>query len=276
MTVSDRPVEVRRIEKAELVGAEQVIQEVFALTDRQAIPAWEMYVVARNGGLAIGAFSGQELVGFIYGFPGFEGRRAFLHSNGLAVRRDYESRGIGWQLRVAQRDNALELGYDLIRWTTGALSSRQLYLYLTKLPGRLVAYLPCHLITFLPSAPRDEVVIEWGLTGPSAGARRGGPRPPDEGRELGPLLTTTEPIEDRVRRLTSWRAEDLARHRYAVEIPWDVGQLAARFPELAADWYAGARAVMEALIGGGYRGVGVVLDRAKQRSFVEFALSGGD
>jgi len=45
------------------------------------------------GGSLIGAFDGEHLVGFAFGFLGQEKQRLTLHSDMLAVRPDYRAFG---------------------------------------------------------------------------------------------------------------------------------------------------------------------------------------
>ena len=56
-----------------------------------AIPVHQTLTAAKNGGLIIGAFDGEKLVGFSYGFPGFKTNEAIFmltyawHSSGLST-----------------------------------------------------------------------------------------------------------------------------------------------------------------------------------------------
>jgi predicted GNAT superfamily acetyltransferase len=118
-----------------------------------------METTDRFGGLTLGAFADDALVGYSYALPGFDGR-PFLLSCGLVVAPGFESRGIGMSLKLAQARHAREAGYELIRWTTNALASRPLRLSLSKLGARLVRY---HEGMYREAFFPDEVEIEWDL-----------------------------------------------------------------------------------------------------------------
>jgi predicted GNAT superfamily acetyltransferase len=120
-----------------------------------------METTDRFGGLTLGAFSDGALVGYSYALPGFDGR-PFLLSCGLVVAPRFESRGVGTALKLAQARRAREAGYELVRWTTNALASRPLRLYLSKLGARLVRY---HADMYREARFPDEVEIEWDLRG---------------------------------------------------------------------------------------------------------------
>jgi predicted GNAT superfamily acetyltransferase len=118
-----------------------------------------MQTTDRFGGLTLGAFADGALVGYSYGLAGFDGR-PFLLSCGLVVAPGFESRGIGMALKLAQARHARRAGYDVVRWTTNALASRPLRLYLSKLGARLVRY---HAGMYREAFFPDEVEIEWDL-----------------------------------------------------------------------------------------------------------------
>lgn len=176
-----------------------------------------METTDRFGGLSLGAFADGALVGYSYALPGFDGR-PFLLSCGLVVAPGFESRGIGMSLKLAQARHARRAGYELVRWTTNALASRPLRLYLSKLGARLVRYHPdMYRAAFFP----DEVEIEWDL------------------REPGPSRSGS------------------THASCSVEIPWDRARLApeegrrwlarvrAAMPALLADGFVGTGVMVD-------------------------------
>jgi predicted GNAT superfamily acetyltransferase len=193
-----------------------------------------MHTTGCYGGIALGAFVDERLVGYSYAVPGFDGRAPFLLSCGLAVTQAHGSRGIGEALKRAQAKRARHVGYDLIRWTTNSLASGPLHLYLSKLGGRLVGYREEMYAGFRESVFSDEVEIEWdiGRAARSARAAQPGSR--------------------------------------SVEIPWDREALAARSPDLARRWVARVRLEMRELLAAGYVGTAVHADRSRERSLVRF------
>src|SRR5262245_60871481 len=68
-------------------------------------------------GILIGAFAEGQMVGFVYSLPGIKHGKATQWSHMLGVVSDYRQAGVGYQLKLLQRDRALEMGLDLIEWT---------------------------------------------------------------------------------------------------------------------------------------------------------------
>src|SRR3979409_247196 len=92
-------------------------KEVWNFDDVDLVPL-RMFVVSQKiGGQIIGAFDGGELVGFAFSIPGSRSGQAYLHSHMLAVRDSYRNYGLGRRLKLAQRDDAIAHGVDLLEWT---------------------------------------------------------------------------------------------------------------------------------------------------------------
>src|SRR6202049_1047009 len=98
-------------------------KEVWSFSDADLVPL-RMFVVAEKvGGQVIGAFAGNEMVGFAFSIPGFRGGHSYLHSHMLAVRKQHQNAGVGRRLKLVQRDDALARGMELIEWTFDPLET---------------------------------------------------------------------------------------------------------------------------------------------------------
>ena len=142
-------------------------QEVWNFTDAELVPL-RMFVVAEKiGGQVIGAFSGGEMVGFALSIPGFRGGRSYLHSHMLAVRGEFRNAGLGRRLKLAQRDEALGRGFELMEWTFDPLEIKNAYLNIEKLGAIARRYtVNQYGITSSPlqgGLPTDRLVAEWWL-----------------------------------------------------------------------------------------------------------------
>jgi predicted GNAT superfamily acetyltransferase len=87
------------------------------------IPNHQTLTAAKNGGILLGAYAGDEIVGFNYGFPGFRSPNVYLCSHMTGVYPNYQKRGLGRLLKEKQHETALEYGYSLITWTFDPLES---------------------------------------------------------------------------------------------------------------------------------------------------------
>jgi predicted GNAT superfamily acetyltransferase len=136
-------------------------RECFGRDDLNLQPV-RFYVVCRMvGGLVLGAFDGSTLVGFLSTVAGIRDRRPYWHSHMLAVTTSHRNTGIGTHLKLAQKQEALSRGIDLIEWTFDPLVSRNAYLNIEKL-GVIIRRYKAHLY----SLDEDRLVAEWWLSHP--------------------------------------------------------------------------------------------------------------
>ena len=116
----------------ELEACVQLQIETWGYDESDVVPRKAFLVAQKIGGQVIGAFdteiagggpeSGAEsLVGFAFSLPGVKSGRgepqAYLHSHMLAVKEGYRNRGLGAQLKLEQRREALSRGIRLMEWT---------------------------------------------------------------------------------------------------------------------------------------------------------------
>ena len=142
-------------------------QDVWNFSDADLVPL-RMFVVAEKvGGQVIGAFAGNEIVGFGLSIPGFRGGHSYLHSHMLAVRKQHQNAGLGRRIKLFQRDEALARGFELIEWTFDPLEIKNAYLNIAKLGAIARRYtVNQYGITSSPlqgGLPTDRLVAEWWL-----------------------------------------------------------------------------------------------------------------
>ena len=83
-------------------------REGFERNDLALMPI-RFYVVTRHvGGLVLGAFDGNALVGFLSTIPGIRHGTPYWHSHMLAITSTHRGAGIGTQLKLAQKERALK------------------------------------------------------------------------------------------------------------------------------------------------------------------------
>jgi predicted GNAT superfamily acetyltransferase len=142
-------------------------KEVWKFDDAELVPL-RMFVVAEKvGGQVIGAFEGHTLVGYILAVPGIRAGHAYLHSHMLAVRDSYRNRGLGRLLKLAQRRDAVERGFELIEWTFDPLEIKNAWLNIVKLGAIARRYYVNHYgytsSVLHRGLPTDRLVAEWWL-----------------------------------------------------------------------------------------------------------------
>lgn len=206
--------------------------EVWGYSDGDLIPRRVFLVAQRIGGQVLGAFDGEVIVGFAMALPGYRDGHPYLHSHMLAVLPDYRNAGLGRRLKLAQREDALARGFDLMEWTYDPLEIKNAHLNIARLGAISRRY---KADFYGPSSsplqgglPTDRLYAEWWLRSP---------------RVTGMLRGETQPMEV-VERVTvphtiyQWKQEpgqrDLAkqvqaRNRAALDSAFERGLVAVGY-----------------------------------------------
>ena len=117
-------------------------REVFALPEIEISPVRHFIVTRNAGGFTLGAFSGEQLVGFVLSVAAFFGNERFFYSHMTAVKKAFQSYGIGAKLKWAQREQALAKGVNFIKWTFQPVQARNAFFNLEKLGAIVCHYEP--------------------------------------------------------------------------------------------------------------------------------------
>ncbi len=126
----------------QLSGCVDMQREVFKLPEIEISPVRHFIVTKNAGGFILGAYHGDELIGFVLSVPAFlRGEKAF-YSHMTAVRDSYQSYGIGGKLKWGQRERALEVGVKFVKWTFEPWKARNAYFNLEKLGAIITEYQP--------------------------------------------------------------------------------------------------------------------------------------
>ncbi len=132
----ETPEEMRLIEELQRV--------VWPDSETDVVPLHLLITAVHNGGLVIGAFIEEKMVGFVFGFPGIEatpdGPRPKHCSHMMGIHPDHRDGGIGFALKRAQWQMVRHQGLDHITWTYDPLLSRNAYLNIAKLGAVCATY----------------------------------------------------------------------------------------------------------------------------------------
>ncbi|MFN7924636.1 MAG: acetyltransferase [Bryobacteraceae bacterium] len=200
-------------------------KEIWGFSEEDALPVRLFVVASKIGGQIFGAFDGARIVGFCVALPGIKpGGGNFLHSNMLGVEAPYRDKGVGRLLKLAQRNDALARGIDLMEWTFDPLEIKNAYFNMERL-GAVVKRYVLNQYGVTSSAlhaglPTDRCVAEWFMdSGRVRGILAGEPlpRPPIEARIEVPL-NTNEPKRDIQARVSSQFVEYLRQGLTAVGV----------------------------------------------------------
>jgi predicted GNAT superfamily acetyltransferase len=145
-------------------------REAWGAADIELTPVRALITDNRIGGLVLGAFDNDRMVGFLNAMPGIRDRMPYWYSHMLAIAREHWNSGIGTQLKLAQRDAARQRGIRLIEWTFDPLESRNAYLNIAKL-GVIVRRYYVNLYGATTSRLQqglesDRLIAEWWIDKP--------------------------------------------------------------------------------------------------------------
>jgi predicted GNAT superfamily acetyltransferase len=180
----------------ELEACVQMQVETWGYDQSDVIPRKAFLVAQKIGGQVIGAFDTElagadpqggpeSLVGFAFSLPGVKTASSsdrcfsaalfpengepqpYLHSPMLAVREGYRNRGLGRQLKLKQRDEALSRGIRHMEWTFDPLEIKNAFLNIHKLGAIVCAY----FVDFYGVSssrlqgglPTDRLMAQWHL-----------------------------------------------------------------------------------------------------------------
>lgn len=138
------------------------------------IPRRVFLLAQRIGGQVFGAFDDTQptgpIVAFAMSLPGIRDGQHYLHSHMLAVMPEYRDRGIGRLLKLAQRDEALSRGIELMEWTFDPLEIKNAHLNIARLGAICRRYAPDFYGTssspLQGGLPTDRLYAEWWLGSP--------------------------------------------------------------------------------------------------------------
>ena len=244
--------ELQTIEEIEEVR--QLEQEIWA---SECVPVHQIVSSINNGGLVLGAYLRNELIGFTYGNAGFEDGEPYLYSHMLGIKREFRELGVGELIKHRQKEIAGEMGYVKSKWTFDPLEARNGYLNFTKLRTYSKTYLPNYYgelnDSFNKLLPSDRILVEWNI---------------NDGDYLRWDLKIEELLEEAVE-IVPWslsivglpildkdqifdRNISFIKDAYLLPVPVSFQKIKVESPSLAEDWRYKTRTIFQTLFSQGY------------------------
>jgi predicted GNAT superfamily acetyltransferase len=159
--------------------------ETWGYDESDVIPRKTFLVAQEIGGQVIGAFdtdiapsrshdSAKSMVGFVFSLPGFKPGPGepvpYLHSHMLAVKAAYRNHGLGRQLKLEQRREALTRGIRRMQWTFDPLEIKNAFLNIHRLGAIVrnyrVDFYGVSSSRLQAGLPTDRLIAEWFLDSP--------------------------------------------------------------------------------------------------------------
>lgn len=278
------------------------LDEMYAAVDLQrvywgddiesVVPAHMLFSLAKHGGHVLAALDGEQLVGLLVGFLGTDVQAsdrpamANLHiaSKRMVVLPAYRNQGLAYQLKLAQRDLAVQQGVRLVVWTFDPLLAANAHLNIRKLGAVCEEFVENYYgtaaafggITSLGTS--DRLVVDWWVTHRRVKERVAGTR---RGVQLAQYLDAgtgiinptiagpnglTQPAD---------RLEQPQSVMLLLEIPINYPAILEADETLALTWRMHIRELLHLMMRQGYVVTDVVRDVYEGRDRVFYLLSPG-
>jgi predicted GNAT superfamily acetyltransferase len=254
-------------EMDEMHRVEELQRQVWKESETDIVPAHLMNSAVHNGGLVLGAYADDDLLGFVFGFPGFystpDGPRLKHYSSMLGVRSEWQRQGVGFALKRAQWQMVRHQGIDRITWTYDPLLSRNAWLNITRLGAVCNTYLRDFYGEMRDSLnqglPSDRFDVDWWVNSHRVNRRLSRRRRNDltlpHYLAGGAQMVNTTFVDERglphppvISSLPTSREQSIL----LVEIPADFQALKAVNINLALEWRMHTRSLFESLFHAGY------------------------
>jgi predicted GNAT superfamily acetyltransferase len=166
MIAGIQQIQIRTLESAEdMKVCVELQQRIWGYSEIDTVPDQIFIVAKKTGGQVMTACDGELPVGFALAFAAARDGLTYLHSHMVGVVGEYQNLGVGRMLKLAQRDDALDRGINLIEWTFDPLQLKNAHFNIQRLGAVVRRYIPnLYGRTSSPlhaGLPTDRLVAEW-------------------------------------------------------------------------------------------------------------------
>ena len=225
----------------EMRVVEELQKEIWGIPDLDVVPVYHLAAAIASGGVLLGAFDSDEMVGFVYGFVGHERGITVHHSHMLAVKSQHRTHDVGFRLKLEQRKRVLEQGIKVMTWTFDPLQSLNAYFNFAKLgviaDQYYVDFYGSEAASFLHRNGTDRLWVSWHLDADRVTNKLDGAGQKQNRADEPKLVTAKETGEPFV------ADPNIARSsaKVAIEIPADINTVEREDIQLARDWRIATR-----------------------------------
>lgn len=272
------PIEIRPLTSlADIEQVRTIQMETWNFRVDETIPSHTLHALQNHGNCLLGAVDGGKVVGFVLGVLGVikgngtAAKRLKMYSVAAGMLPDYQKLGLGYRLKLAQRDFALDLGLKLITWTYDPLESLNGRFNITKLGAVCNTYHRNYhgdMSGINAGLPTDRFEAEWWIDSKRVIKTVSGIQTNAPSLGTIPIINPTQfdnrslPIPSTTPHLNSLGSSVL------LEIPANFQQIKQTDPALAKRWRFHTRTLFEHLFDAGYIVSDFVQDKENQlRSF---------
>jgi chorismate synthase len=246
----------------EFAAVVELERRIWGTGYEDVVPVPILAITVMRGGVLVGAFDGETMIGFVYGLAAMKHGKPTHWSHMLGVVDEFRAAGVGVELKRLQRDRTRKMGLDLVEWTYDPMQAMNAHLNFAKLGVVVDEYeVNVYGVSHSPlhgGNPTDRFVCEWKINDPRVEQRIAG------GAPLASVLTVEPAL--RTKAAGAWLAPDAAdlsieAKRVSVEIPTGFTDMLAQAPDLALEWRMATREAFTSYFRRGYKAVEFFLDR---------------
>lgn len=245
-------VHIKKLTTAEEIGEVQRLNTV--IWGSQAIPSHQLLATVHNGGLILGAYLEERLIGYNYCFIGIHEGQLHLHSHMIGVEKIYREQGVGELLKHAQQEYAKENNFQLIRWLFDPLEARLANLSFAKLNTISHHYENNYYGSlqddFNEGLPSDRIAVEWWIERNHVDDCLD--ELEEEAEEIVPWSLTVAGLPVLDGEGTFQAEQSFYKDAYLLPIPQYLQKLKVESPKLAEDWRYKIRIMLTTLFSQGY------------------------
>jgi chorismate synthase len=235
------------------------------------IPSYYMKLVGSRGGLVLGCFDKNQLVGYNFAFPCVSSSLGiYLFADSMGFLPAYQRKHLGYYVKKLQYSLAITMRIRYIVWTYDPLKGVNANINIRKLGARIVQYLPeqyktmgttCDLAKnrLQKTVPEDRFEVCWDVLSDEVKRRMENPycSSRDEIDQI-PIINPTLQMEvarhqtglclkekpDLMQKIASIQY-DYQSPVLRFEIPINYNDIEEREPSLAIDWRIKSRQVFQ-------------------------------
>jgi predicted GNAT superfamily acetyltransferase len=271
----DNEITIRRAETiAEYRACQAAQRGAWGVSDESYIvPIATMVGANLHGGLVLGAFlPAGEAVAMSFAFLGRVAGRLCLYSQLTGVLPSYQSRGLGYRIKLLQREIARSEAIEQIAWAFDPLQAGNAHFNLARLgasAGQFIENMYGQRTDALNAGvPTDRLIVEWNTQGDPVVL------PVDDISNLPRLIETEQGMSDptevpSTELVGATRGLSHGPKRVLLEIPVDIADLRREAPTVAERWRTLVARAFQAAFAAGYRAVHFVRQESsgKRRGF---------
>jgi len=250
---------------AELRACQEVQRRTWGITeDGYIVPVATLAAASAYGGLVLGAFDGERLVGFSFAFRGVLDGTPILYSQLTGVLPEAQGGGTGRRIKQWQRTWAREQDLPLVAWAFDPLQAMNAHYNLVALGAVATHYHPNFYgpreDALNPGLPTDRLLCVWPTTDPLP------PKPDPAESDIIFMVGSEQAEKDgHVSRVPTLPESGRGAHYFGIEIPRDLRELRPFGPNVLEIWQGMVRGAFRDLFALNFRAV--TFRRGEERAY---------